>query len=91
MAVSGIRDNLAMFRTAETLLDLYQNALIPKAAQDFDLALSGYATGKGDALTVITRLKAFLDYELLYQGQLTERAKAVARIEALTEPALPGK
>jgi cobalt-zinc-cadmium efflux system outer membrane protein len=91
MAVSGIRDNLAMFRTAETLLDLYQNALIPKAAQDFDLALSSYATGKGDALTVITRLKSFLDYELLYQGQLTERAKAVARIEALTEPALPGK
>ena len=91
MAVSGIRDNLAMFRTAETLLDLYQSALIPKAAQDFDLALTGYGTGRSDVLTVITRLKSFLDYELLYQGQLTERAKAVARIEALTEPALPGK
>jgi outer membrane protein TolC len=91
MAVSGIRDNLAMFRTSETLLDLYQNALIPKAAQDFDLALTGYGTGRSDVLTVITRLKSFLDYELLYQVQLTERAKAVARIEALTEPALPGK
>jgi outer membrane protein TolC len=91
MAVSGIRDNLAMFRTAEALLDLYQNALIPKAAQDFDLALTGYGTGRSDVLTVITRLKSFLDYELLYQVQLTERAKAVARIEALTEPALPGK
>ena len=91
MTVSGIRDNLAVFRTAENLMDLYRNALIPKASQDFDLALSSYATGKGDALAVITRLKSFLDYELLYQGQLTERAKAVARIEALTEPALPGK
>jgi cobalt-zinc-cadmium efflux system outer membrane protein len=91
MAVSGILDNLAMFRAAENLMDLYRNALIPKAAQDFDLALSGYGTGRSEVLTVITRLKSFLDYELFYQGQLTERAKAVARIEALTEPALPGK
>jgi outer membrane protein TolC len=91
MAASGIRDNLAMFRAAENLMDLYRNALIPKAAQDFDLALTGYGTERSDVLTVITRLKSYLDYELLYQGQLTERAKAVARIEALTEPALPGK
>jgi cobalt-zinc-cadmium efflux system outer membrane protein len=91
MAASGIRDNLAMFRAAENLMELYRNALIPKAAQDFDLALVGYGTGRSDVLTVITRLKSYLDYELLYQGQLTERAKAVARIEALTEPALPAK
>jgi outer membrane protein TolC len=91
MAASNIRDNLTMFRTAEKLMDLYHTALIPKAEQDFDLALSGYGTGRSDVLTVITRLKSYLDYELLYQGQLTERAKAVARIEALTEPALPGK
>jgi outer membrane protein TolC len=91
MAAAGIRDNLAMFRAAENLMELYRNALIPKAAQDFDLALAGYGTGRSDVLTVITRLKSYLDYELLYQGQLTERAKAMARIEALTEPALPGK
>ena len=89
MAVSNIRDNLSMFRAAENLMALYRNALVPKAAQDFDLALAGYGTGRSDVLTVITRLKSYLDYELLYQGQLTERAKAVARIEALTEPALP--
>jgi outer membrane protein TolC len=91
MTASGIRDNLSMFRAAEKLMELYRNALVTKAAQDFDLALLGYGTGKSDVLTVITRLKSYLDYELLYQGQLTERAKAVARIEALTEPALPAK
>jgi len=89
--VSGIRDNLAIFKSAENLMALYHNALIPKASQDFDLALSGYGTGRNDVLTVIARLKAYLDYELLYEVQRTERAKAVARIEALTEPALPGK
>jgi cobalt-zinc-cadmium efflux system outer membrane protein len=91
MTVSGVRDNLAMFRAAENLMALYRNALIPKAVQDFDLALAEYGTGRSDILTIITRLKSYLDYELLYQVQLTERAKAVARIEALTEPALPGK
>ena len=91
MTVSGIRDALSMFRTAESLMDLYKNALIPKAVQDFDLALSGYLTGRSDVLTVIGRLKAILDYELLYQGQLMERAKSRVRIEAMTEPALPGK
>jgi outer membrane protein TolC len=91
MSVSGIRDNLAMARAAETLLDLYRNALIPRAQQDFDLALTGYGTGRSDVPTVIVRLKAYLDYELLCQTQWTEWAKAVARIEALTEPALPGK
>jgi outer membrane protein, heavy metal efflux system len=91
MIVSGIRDALSMFRTAESLMDLYKNALVPKAVQDFDLALSGYLTGRSDVPTVIGRLKSILDYELLYQGQLMERAKARVRIEALTEPALPGK
>jgi outer membrane protein, heavy metal efflux system len=90
-AASNIRDNLAAFRAAENLMALYRNALIPKAKQDFDLALASYGTGRSDILTVITLLKAYFDYDLLYQGQLAERAKAVARIEALTEPALPGK
>lgn len=89
--VSGIRDNLAIFRAAENLMGLYHNSLIPKASQDFDLALSSYGTGRSDVLTVITRLKSYFDYELLYEVQRTERAKAVARIEALTEPALPEK
>lgn len=91
MAVSGIRENLAMLRGAESLMDLYKSALIPKAGQEFDLILSGYGTGKSDIPAVIARLKSLLDYELLYQTQLTERAKAMARIEALTEGTLQGK
>jgi hypothetical protein len=46
--------------------------------------LSGYVTGKTEAITVTQRLKAFLDVELLYWGQYTEKEKAIARLEALT-------
>jgi hypothetical protein len=62
---------------------LYKDGLIPKANQDFELALAGYVTGKVEAITVITRLKALIDYELLYQGQFVQREKGIARLEAV--------
>ncbi|OGW26300.1 MAG: hypothetical protein A2X59_12525 [Nitrospirae bacterium GWC2_42_7] len=84
MLASSLRDNYSMVKTAEKLMDLYKNGLIPKIYQDFDSALSGYSSGKTEAITVVSRLKALLDYELSYWTQFVEREKAIARIEALT-------
>jgi outer membrane protein TolC len=84
MVASGIRENYAMIHSAKRLMDLYRDALIPRSRQDFEAALSSYNTGRGDALTVATRLKGLLDYELQYWGQFAEREKAIARVEALT-------
>jgi outer membrane protein, heavy metal efflux system len=84
MLASTLRDNYSMMRSADKLLDLYENALIPKSTQDYQLALSGYGAGKIEALTVISRLKSFLDVELLYWNQFVEREKAIARITAIT-------
>ena len=83
MVSSSLRDNHSMVKTAETLMALYKDGLIPKAYQDFELSLSGYTTGKVEAITVITRLKALIDYELLYQGQFVQREKGIARLEAI--------
>jgi outer membrane protein, heavy metal efflux system len=84
MLSSGIRENYSMVKTAEKLMKLYKEGVIPKTYQDFQLALSGYATGKVEAITAISRLKALLDTELLYWGQYVEREKAIARLQALT-------
>jgi len=84
MIASAIRDNYSMFKAAEKLTELYQGALIPKTYQDFELAIAGYVAGKVEAITVISRLKSLLDYELLYWGQVIERGKAIARLEAIT-------
>lgn len=84
MVASAIRENYAMIRSAKRLMDLYRDALIPRSRQDFEAALSAYSTGRGDALTVVTRLKSLLDYELQYWAQFAEREKAIARIGALT-------
>ena len=83
MTSSGLRDNHAMLKSAETLMALYRDGLIPKAYQGFELALAGYVTGKTEAITAITRLKALIEYEFLYWRQFTDRQKAAARLEGL--------
>ena len=89
MVASAMRDSYTMIQTADHLMGLYRQALIPKNYQDYELALSGYASGKIEALTVIATLKSFLDSELLYWVQFAEREKAIARHETLMGPAEP--
>lgn len=84
MISSAVRDNYSMLKTAERLMELYKNGLIPKTYQDIELALAGFVTGKIEALTVITKLKSLIDLEILYWGQFVEREKAIARLEAIT-------
>ncbi len=91
MLTSVIRDNYSMMKTTEKLMDLYKQGLIPKTYQDFELALSGYISGKVEAITVISRLKTLLDYETLYWAQFVEREKAIARLEAATAIAEPAE
>jgi outer membrane protein TolC len=83
MVSSALRDNYSMLKTAETLMALYREGLIPKAYQGFELSLSGYVTGKIEAITAITRLKALIDYEFLYWRQFADREKAAARLDGL--------
>ena len=84
MVASAIRDTYSMWKTAERLMDLYKNGLMPKTYQDFEAALAGYTNGKTEAITVINRLKALIDFETLYWAQVTELEKASARFAAMT-------
>jgi len=84
MVASAIRDTYSMWKTAERLMDIYKNGLMPKTYQDFESALAGYTTGKTEAITVINRLKALIDFETLYWAQVAEREKASARFDSMT-------
>jgi outer membrane protein, heavy metal efflux system len=81
---SAIYENYAMLQATERLMELYRQGLNQKTHQDFQAVLASYATGKTDALTVISRIKTITDIETSYWGQLVEREKARARLEALT-------
>lgn len=89
MIAASVRENHAMLKSAERLLAVYRNEIIPKAYQDYDLALANYASGKAESLPVISSLKAYLEAETLYWAQLAEREKALARLQALMGEADP--
>ncbi len=80
---SAIRENYAMLQATERLIDLYRQGLNQKIHQDFQAALASYTTGKTDTLIVISRIKTITDIETSYWGQMVEREKAMARLEAL--------
>jgi len=81
---AAIRENYAMLQATERLMELYRQGLNQKTHQDFQTVLASYATGKADALTVISRIKTITDIETSYWGQLVDWEKARARLEALT-------
>ncbi len=84
MLAGSVRESFSMVQAADRLMPLYKEGLIPKTNQDVQLAFSSYVTGRVDALTVITRIKNLLDYDLLYWNQFVEREKAIARLHAFT-------
>ena len=90
MIVAALRDNYSMLRSSEKLMAIYKNGLIPKNSQDIEQALSGYSTGKTEAVSIISRLKTLLDYEALYWFQFVEREKVIARLQAITEGSTTG-
>jgi outer membrane protein, heavy metal efflux system len=85
MIGAALRDNYSMLRSSEKLMAIYKNGLIPKNSQDIEQALTGYSTGKTEAVSIISRVKTLLDYEALYWSQFVEREKAIARLHAITE------
>ncbi len=83
MIASKIRDSYSLHKSAERLMEIYKQGLIPKTYQDFDSALAGYSSGKTEAITVINRLKALLDFETLYWTEVAVKEKAAAKFEAM--------
>lgn len=81
---SEIRDNLAMVRAADRVIELYATALIPKARQSVDAAIALFASGRMTASEALASLNAPFDYELLLWQQRVQREKAIARIGVLT-------
>ena len=84
MIEAALRDNYSMLRLSERLMDLYQKGLLPKGRQAIEQALTGYSTGRLEAVNILSRLRTLLDYEFLYWGQRVEREKAIARLHAIT-------
>lgn len=90
IVLSNIIETLSMIKASQELMKLYRDAFIPKAEQSLEANLSSYRSGRVELVQVIKSLNRLIDYKLLYWQQVTERQKAIARLERLTGLFLDG-
>jgi outer membrane protein TolC len=85
-----IQDDYLMARTAEQLVRLYGQAVIPQAALTLESSLASYETGAVDFLTVLMNYITVVEYEMNYYEELQNLYVALARLEEMTaRPLIP--
>ncbi|RKY03997.1 MAG: TolC family protein, partial [Planctomycetota bacterium] len=80
---SLLKMTLYKFHDAERKIDLYQNALIPKAQQSLKVTESDYQAGKAGFLDLIDSQRILLEFELSFQRAMADHAQKLAEIEML--------
>lgn len=87
-AYSQLRDDYVDATTAERLLGIYKQGLIPQSAATFQAGLAAYQTGGEDFQTLLSSFLDVLQLEGEYWRDLADHEIALARIEELTGVAL---
>ncbi len=84
MLRNRLREAQIRATTAQKLIKLLEEGLIPQGTLALESALSAYQVGQADFPTVLTALKRVLDYETRYYELLAAYLKAVAESERYT-------
>ncbi len=71
------------FRDAGRKVDLYGNALLPKAKESLKVTESGFRAGKSSFTDLIDAQRILLEFALSKERALTDRAKWLAKLEML--------
>ncbi|HET6428227.1 MAG TPA: TolC family protein [Phycisphaerae bacterium] len=77
------------FHDAGRKIGLYRDTLLPKAQQSYKATLTAYQAGKAEFDAVMDAERVLLDFQLSAERALSDRAKALARIEMLVGRDLP--
>jgi len=79
--LARLRDLYAQATSADRLVELYGNAVVPQAEVSLHSASAGYQVGKVDFLTLLNNFTVLNEYQLRYYEELAKFDRAVARIE----------
>ncbi|HEG43066.1 MAG TPA: TolC family protein [Phycisphaerales bacterium] len=71
------------FRDAERKVDLYTNALLPKAKESLKVTESGFRAGTSSFTDLIDAQRILLEFALSNERALTDKAKWLAKLELL--------
>jgi len=82
---------MALFRVrdAERKIDLYSNALIPKARQALEVSQQSLEAGKAGFLDVIDAERTLLEFGLSHERARADHEQAIAEIEMIIAEELP--
>ena len=85
-----LQDDYLMAQTAEQLVRLYHETVIPQASLALESSLASYETASVDFLTVFMNYITVVEYEMNYYEELQSLYVALARLEEMTAmPLLP--
>ena len=79
-----IKDGYLAVTTADRLIRLYKEAVIPQASTALESSLAAYRVGNLDFLSIINNWSILLNFQLEYYNQLAIREAALAGLERLT-------
>jgi cobalt-zinc-cadmium efflux system outer membrane protein len=82
---------LYRFRDAERKIDLYGDALLPKAKESLKVTESGFRSGQGSFTDLIDAQRILLEFALLYERALANRSQSLAEIEMIVGSEIPRK
>ncbi|MFB3068302.1 MAG: TolC family protein [Acidobacteriota bacterium] len=77
----NIKDAYIGARTAQSLIRLYRQGIIPQATASLDSALSAYEVGSIDFLNLIDNALTVLNYELRYHEETSDYFQNLVRLE----------
>jgi len=76
-------------RDAERKVDLYGNALLPKAKESLKATEASFRAGKASFTDLVDAQRILLEFELSYERALTDHAQRLAELEMLVGRTLP--
>ncbi|MHC4396731.1 MAG: TolC family protein [Planctomycetota bacterium] len=80
---SQLKMTLYSFRDAERKIDLYRDALLPKAKESLKVTESGFRAAKGSFTDLIDAQRILLEFTLSYERALADRSQSLAKLEML--------
>lgn len=79
-----LRDQFARAQTADRLLTIYRQGLIPQARAAFQAGLAAYQSGRLDFESLLASFRDVLTLDRSYWQALADHETAIARIEQVT-------
>jgi len=81
--LARIKDNVARAESAQRLVKLLEEAIIPQSRLTLASAQASYSVGKVDFLTLLNSLLTLQENELEFHAEMTAHEQAMARLEGL--------